>query len=249
MTLQEIFDHLTHGELSQLSMGGGEIGQIQEENYPRVVSHINLGLTSLYRRFNLLEKRVLLELQTGITSYALTKKHAATNDSLEDAALTKWLLDSVNDPFADDILKVERVISDTGYDFPLNTPSIPYSVFTPSATTLRLGSDLVSGGEIPDYFNTLTMELVYRANHPKLVLPVGPYDPNLTFLLLPESHLEPLLYFVAARAHNPIGMTNEFHAGNSYSAKYEQACQGLEDAGLEVDQDDQNTKLQRNGWV
>ena len=44
MTLQEIFDQLTYGELSQLSMGGSEAGIIDESNYSRILVHVNLGL-------------------------------------------------------------------------------------------------------------------------------------------------------------------------------------------------------------
>jgi hypothetical protein len=57
------------------------------------------------------------------------------------------------------------------------------------------------------------------------------------------------LYFVASRVHNPIGMTNEFHAGNSYAAKYEQACMLLDMKNLQVDQGSENTKLRDRGFV
>ena len=66
---------------------------------------------------------------------------------------------------------------------------------------------------------------------------------------LPDAYLEALLYFVASRINNPIGMTNEFHAGNSYAAKYEQECARLEMLNLEVDQGYQNTRLRAGGWV
>lgn len=58
-----------------------------------------------------------------------------------------------------------------------------------------------------------------------------------------------LLYYVASRVHNSIGMTGEFNAGNNYSAKYEMSCQQLEQMNLRVDQDSQNSKLQRGSWV
>ncbi len=66
---------------------------------------------------------------------------------------------------------------------------------------------------------------------------------------MPYSHLEPLLYYVASRINNPIGMANEFHAGNSYAAKYEKSCQELEMVNLRVDQGSQNTKLRQKGFV
>jgi len=49
--------------------------------------------------------------------------------------------------------------------------------------------------------------------------------------------------------HNPIGMTNEFHAGNTYYSKYLAACQELENQNLQTDRTGGNTRAQRNGWV
>ena len=54
MKLKEVFDQLTYGELSQLSIGGQAQGEITEENYARVVAHVNLGLSAIYKRFHLL---------------------------------------------------------------------------------------------------------------------------------------------------------------------------------------------------
>ena len=72
---------------------------------------------------------------------------------------------------------------------------------------------------------------------------------NETEIELPYSHLEALLYFIASRVHNPIGMANEFHAGNSWAAKYEHECVRLEQLNLRVDQGEDNTNFCRNGWI
>ena len=48
---------------------------------------------------------------------------------------------------------------------------------------------------------------------------------------------------------NIIVSTNEFHAGNSYAAKYEAACRRLEDTGVQTDAESSNERLVRNGWV
>lgn len=43
MNLKEIFDQLTYGELSQISIGGGAAGQIRPEDYAKLVAHTNLA--------------------------------------------------------------------------------------------------------------------------------------------------------------------------------------------------------------
>lgn len=246
MTLQEVFDQLGYGELSQLSIGGNDPGIIDDNNYERVVSHINLGLTSLFKRFNLKQGSVIVRPFVGKTSYTLHSKYSTNGTAVPEAE--RYIEDSVTDPFTDDILKVERVLTDLGVEFPLNDRGNLYSIVTPSSLVLRLPEGFPD--TMPDDLKTETLEVHYRASHPKLStepsLQVRPWDIELE---LPNAYLEPLLYFVASRVHNPIGMSEEFHAGNSYAAKYEQACQWLETQNLEIDRGASNTRLRDNGWA
>lgn len=239
MKLSEVFSQLTYGELSQMNMADPSTGSIKPEFAPQVVSHINLGLTALYKRFNLKENRVTITLQPGQSTYLL--------NSNEDTVF----VESAESPeFIDDILKIERVYTQGNVELPLNDESDEYSCFTPSAMVLRVNPDVVNKTvDLPEYLLTDTLTVVYRANHPILPKPSASFNPSRINVELPYSHLEPLLLFVASRVNNPIGMTNEFHAGNSYAAKYEQACQQLEVQNLRVDQGKQNNRLQRNGWV
>ena len=46
-----------------------------------------------------------------------------------------------------------------------------------------------------------------------------------------------------------MGLVNDFNAGNNYAAKYERACAEIEKNNVRVDQDSQNMRLVRNGWV
>lgn len=71
MTLQDVFDHLTYGELSQLAIGGGEEDGITPENQHRMVSHINLGLTALHKRFFLRRGEAQVFVNPGMATYTL----------------------------------------------------------------------------------------------------------------------------------------------------------------------------------
>lgn len=216
MKLQEIFSQLTSGEFSQLSIGGQPQGVINESNYGKVVDHVNLGLTALFKRFTLKEGSLVVPLVADQTVYKLP---------------------------ALDILKIERVLTDKDEELPVNDHANEFSVFTPSMSTIRIRKDL---GSLMD---TQSLTVLYRANHPKIKFGLTLFDPTRIEVQLPDSHLEPLLYYVASRFHNPIGMTGEFNAGNNYAVKYEQACRQLEGEGLQVDQGSTNCRLVRNGWV
>lgn len=223
MKLQEVFDQLSGSEFSQLSIGGQEAGVINENNYARVMGYINLGLTALYTRFNLKQRRLLIPLQADADTYQLN---------------------------VDDILKIEQVLTDSGFEMPLNQEGNEISCFTPTLKSLRVPKIILTPSNMLDeQLKTDGLLVVYRANHPKLVLQTWSIAPGNKELELPTSHLEALLFFVASRVHNPVGMSNEFHAGNSYFAKYEAECQRLKSLGLEPDQDRVESRARRNGWA
>lgn len=248
MKLQEIFDALTYGELSQLSIGGGEAGVIDATNYPRVLNHVNLGITALYRRFNLKEGRVTLQLQPDVVQYKITSAFAQSNARSRE--VVKYLDDSAA-PFADDILKIEQVLVDSGWELVLNDSTNVYSVTTPSATVLRVPIEIVNQDPcLPDELKTAALQLVYRAAHPKLVVPIGFFDPARVDVQLPDSYLEALCYFVASRVSTPMGAGQlEGAGGNNWFQKYEAECQRLSGQNLEVDRIQGNTRIDAGGWV
>lgn len=248
MKLQEVFDQLTHGELSQLSIGGNEPGYILPANYGRIMPHVTLGLTALYKRFHLKEGRLTLEFDGTRTVYPISSKFAVTSRSSRESV--RYIKDSVSAPFKDDILKIEKVCTEAGYEFGLNDESDHYSLFTPTSTSLRVPISIAEQAiGLPDDLKSPQVEVVYRANHPVLNIDPEDIEPDGIDLELPYTHLQALLLFIASRVHTPTGMTNETNMGNVYYQKYEAECLQLEFTNLRVDQGSQNTRLVRNGWV
>ena len=244
MNLKEVFDQLTYGELSQLAIGGGELGAITPANYARVVSHLNLGLTALYKRFLLKEGELTVELVADRTEYPITIKYAESNRASRE--LVKFIKDTGN-PFKGDLHKIERVYVDSGYELSINDLMDQWGLWMPTMTTLKVPLTVVNQDpDLPDELKTEKLRVVYRANHPS----IDPEDlePEDVELELPDSHLQPLLLFVASRAHMPAGMQGEFNAGNNYFQQYELACKQLEDMGYQLSQQAQVDKITRGGW-
>lgn len=256
MTLQDIFDDLAFGELSQLAIGGADSGtptdieQICEKDRPALIKHINLGLNALYRRFRLAEKSVVIILQENKSSYVLDSRFAITNTQSNEPV--KYLLD-VNDEFDDTLLKVEEVqgfVSPVGavdrsgwIPLKLNATNNPHSLRTPSMKTLI----------VPDDFGMQTppekILVKYRASHPKIDVNLGTYAAMEQIIELPSTHLAALLYFVASRVMNPVGMVEEFHSGNSYYAKYDAECRQLEGENFQIDDMEENSNFHRQGFI
>lgn len=242
MTLQQIFDLLSHGELSQISLGG--TNGIDESNWERVLSAVNLGLTELHKRFPLRREQVVLQMQEGQLRYTLDVKFAVSNR--ENPTVTKYLIDSAADPFLGRVLKIEKVFDASGCELNLNRLGDAFdqahsTVRTPSYNTLILPTMLP--------VQALTVE--YRGNHPLLVKEQGYFNLGDVTVELPDTHLTALLYFVASRLFNPTGLSGNtaFHEGNNYEAKFEAECQRLEFEGYEISEYEENTRLRRNGWV
>lgn len=224
MKLKELFDHLAFSELAQLNGIDSNTGLIEEKSYDKVLSAINLGLTALHSRFCLKEEELLLPLESGKYSYKVGGDNS--------------------------LIKVERIYANDEYELPLNDDSQKYSIHTPNLHTLVVHKEIVEGGlDVPEYWRTNTLRVVYRANHQRLPIGYNGYNSDFVEIDLPYTYVEPLLYYVGSRLHNPMGLVNDFNAGNNYAAKYERACAEIEKSNVRVDQDNQNMRLVRNGWV
>lgn len=259
MKLQDILDQLTSGELSQLSIGGQEAGVIDQSNLAKVLPHINLALTTLFKRFRLKEGRLTLGLVADRTVYPLKSSYAQSNTRSREPV--KFIQDSAAAPFKDDIVKIERVLTADGLDLALNDTDDELSVLTTTATTLQVPLTIVNQDvDLPESLQGSTsLQVVYRADAPKLAIPVTPadlarfpfgYDPVLVEVELPYTHLEALLYFVASRVTSPMG-TGQFEgvAGNNWYARFEAACQDLESRGLQEQRNAGFDKLHDRGFV
>lgn len=248
MKLAEIFSQLASAEFSQLGFLDQETRSIPEDYWNTMIDHTNLGLVALYKRFLVKESRFTIRLVEDRTDYYLKSRFAVSNESSTEPI--KFIEDDPMAPFKDDIGKVERVYTDSGTEMLLNDLNNVMSLHTPTLHTLRVPIDIVNRVSIlPERYKTSTLQVNYRALPKKIVRGLGYFSPDRVEVELPEQYLQALLLFIASRAHNPIGMMNEFHSGNSYAQKYEMECQRLEGENIRVDQVGNSDRLYVNGWV
>lgn len=235
-TLADIFEQLTFGELAQFSIGGLAGEQVRKEDQSKVMSHINLGLKKLYERFWLSSKEAHINLYSHIQNYTLDKKFARTNQlSVEKY---KYIIDSVYQPFQNDVLKIEQVFNEGGELMFLNDLTEPWSVFTPSYNQIQI--------PFPERENSLTVH--YRASHAPLMW-TAEMDPSDVEVRIPEGLVEALLLFVGYRAHASIGGELGMAESNNYLRKFNEACAQADRAGVGITTSYGNLKLDKNGWV
>ena len=252
MKLEDIYYQLAYGELRGVALGNGLLGASTEgdgipaANYLKLLPFVQLGLTELHKRFPLKENTITVTLQDSQVIYPLTIAYAVSNTATTG---TKWIIDTTLAPFRDDLMQIERVYGTyltKEYEIPLNEIDNPESIRTTAYNMLLIPSDTETA---PWLLETTTLRVVYRADHPAINKYLANAAPGVTEIYLPPSHLEPLLYYIASRQHNPIGISNEFHEGNNYFAKFEASCQLLEASGLTIKASHGGSKLSARGFV
>lgn len=241
MTLQEIFDLLQQGELSQMSLGTSDGVSIGEEHQARVIGAVNRALTELHKRFALRVLEVPLQMQVGTSVYWIDPKYAVSTGG----TAPKYLLDA-SQPL-EKLIRVEQIFDAEGCELAMNHKGdlVDQSrlwVRMPTYNCLVLPPDLA----------TQTLKVMYRANHAKLEKTPGFFDPSQVQVDIPDVYLEALLLHVASTMTNPAGPHSGnagFHEGNNYWARFEAACQLLQDQEYRNQETTENYRLYRNGWV
>jgi len=137
MQLGEIMTRLALVELKNLSIA--EDGSITEGGRAEVVSAINESLARLYTRFNFKEKTLLIEQVMNVTEYKMLPKYAFSKRGVEDTSvLHHYIMDSTEEPYTGDLIKILSVWNHKGQELKLNDISNSYGVFTPYPDVLLI---------------------------------------------------------------------------------------------------------------
>lgn len=237
ITLKDIFDNLTYGELSHLSIGNAPVGFIDPKDYPKIVAAVNNALTALHKRFLLRTEEVRVQELVAINTYYMRRAHAVSNT--DDITSTKYILDSSAAPFSGSLFKIEAIVSDSTGAFILNDSSQANPVYTPNFDTF-----VITPTNPPE-----TLKVALRSDHPRIVLETG-FDPLLVELHIPYSLLDAISLNVAARLYSPLTAGDgERSAASVFMYKYEMECKRLEEEGMTLEADVSDTRFENKGFI
>lgn len=243
MTLQELLKDLTYGELARLKLGGlipgGDFeAEVDPSRYEQLLTHINMGLKEIYKRFFLLSREIYVEEQEEIAVYTLSRKYAQSNTASTIPIEDRYIADSVDQPFLDDVLKIEEVYDEGGNKLPLNDITEELSIFTPSYRSIQI--------PYPKAGNTMAVQ--YRACHPKVEYDAA-LEPEDVELAVPNSLHEALLFYVASRAWKAKGGETGMAESIAYFQQFQNSCDLVEKEGLEVQGEPGIWRFDERGWV
>lgn len=236
MKLQDIFDQLTYGELSQVSVGGNEENYgIHPENYERIVPHVNMGLSDLHKRFPLKTASAVIQQHKEISTYFLDLKYAVSNTTSTEPV--KYLIDTASKPFEENIIRIEEIVDEAGCSISMNDPNDSNSIMMPSYNSLV----------IPFPSDDVAVNVKYRANHKKIM---GAYlSPSTEEVELPLAYLQPLCMFIAGRIMAGRPSLDGVNEGASMIARYEQECFRLNQLNILHKSNPANERIMTGGWV
>lgn len=186
MKLRDLFTKLSYGELSNLSMSGEANGTIAEASHPRLIHAVNDALKDMFSRLHLYERELLIQSLEWKAIYYLRKEHAMMDPTVGPL---KYIVDTPQNLFTGDVVKVLSVANEVGANLPLNDATQWASVFTPYFDTVQLnhpGADQV-------------FSVTYQALHPELLVEVAEDDDVLEQDIRVPSILEEMLRLKVAQ--------------------------------------------------
>jgi len=117
MLLKSIIDDLTAVELAEYYSGGYDNpGRIPDERMPMVLRLISRGVRAVHKELDLSKDAVSIVITPGVAQYVLDSKYSIELGSAE----TRYILDSKENPFKDDVLKITDVMNSRGVHYTIN---------------------------------------------------------------------------------------------------------------------------------
>lgn len=212
MNLRQLIDHLVQNNLYQFNMA-------KNEQFPAIINALNLELTQLYSRYPVLEKDVAFRRFPEISLYHLTRRYCRSNDKSKE--LYKYILDTKDNPFLGDILKIENAYTESGQHIVLNDNNNPRAWFTPSFDTIQIPNTTD--------IDTRIAIIGYKAKPEHI-------DPNTTDfekdIYIPSYLEEPMIYGITMRVAERLPTQTGMQVVQMAQAKYKELCDNVDTLNL-----------------
>ena len=232
--LTELYKSLALTVLNNTSVITDDKKDIEPDKKEYILEFINEGLTRLHGRFPLKTENVFVEMREGRTEYPLLKRYSFMGFDPE-LAQYPFIMDSVTNPFEENVIKILMVYDSLGERRGLNDNHNPHGLFTPRPDTLQCIR--------PRHCEVLTV--TYQAKHPTLSV-----DSENQEVDLPDSLLPALKYWVAYSYYTGLNTAESTSKAAEYLQMYESICGEVEDYDLGSSSEaNTNTLFERRGWI
>jgi len=218
MNVGEFFEKLSLGELSNLNIGKEGAGFVSADKESTLITYTNTALKALYSRFAYKKSYVNLELQEDQNIYELNSLYAVT-DTTPDNNNTRYIKDTVANPFKDDVIKILAI----------QQQDDPTTLYVDETQQLSVNVHPDYGGikllsynrfYVPTPVAGTILKIEYQATHPELSNPMVPSE---QIELIPMLH-EALEMRVAARVYSSMNGEMNLAKADTLMRRYEHLC-------------------------
>lgn len=239
MNLKELFQELSVGVLDELAIAGSGSGEVPEDNYGKLIVKINNALTALYTRFDLKLRVLEIAAVDGIYTYYLKKRHAQTDPTVEPY---KYIMDSVANPFTDDVLMITGVNDGEHHRLTINDTNDQCSWHMAGYNAIQYDKP-VTGSRF---------YVEYRARHPKISLNLldDGVDLEDVEIEIPPVLEATLAHYIAMEIYATMSIETALSKSNMHRDLYEDQCSMHEAKNTFNDsKSDTNIKALGKGWA
>jgi len=236
ITVGELFQTLSEGPLSGLSMSNEGNGSIEDGSHNKLINYANDGLVRLYTKFLIKESELILEMQPYRTRYEIDSRYSFSGHKAgsEDPV---YIIDH-GSPYQNDLIKITQVFllgKCRDVAFPLNDPERSDSLFTPKPNELQ----------VPNPVLGTALSVSYQAKHPKL-----PYDNLDTQIYIPDGLIEALTSFISSKVFSHMNGAENTMKGQEHLADFNNLCnEAMQSDSVGMTYPTTNTLFDRRGWV
>ncbi len=238
ITIKEIFNLLAEGEFSHMNLKQRHTGGLAEEEYPKVIGHLNLGLIELYKQFNFLQDELTLHICPQTKIYYMRSDRFGL---VQNMCKHTYIEEDPDNSFDNNILEITNIYNSIGDDLPLNDRRATLAIETINYDTLRIAPILACE----------VLSVRYKASYPKIFIDEE-FDAEAYELYIPDVILEALLFYIASRVYKGMGSNDSSQNADksmTYMQKYELACQKIDTFGLDTQINDARTNFDESGFV
>lgn len=236
MKLKNVIDKLNVGALTSVAITNKGAG-IKSIDFPLVCSHANDFINDFYTRFHLRYKEVIIRGIEGKTQYVIDSEYAESNTTSNQPV--KYIIDSFENPFKDDIAVIRKVTTSCSKELPINIQNNKLSVYLLDFNTIQIPVQLAVDG--------IAFSVVYESYAPELELDTG-IDLE-TSVSLPRFAMPALIAYIEGSIFLNMG-GNNVPKGVALRNKSEEIIRKIDAEGLLPPKDVQITLGERDGgWV
>jgi len=232
MDINNLFEKLSYGELSNLSISDEGSGTIVAAKRPRIIHYANTALLRIFSRMLLKENSLLITQMENVTLYRLDKKHSVTNPV---AGYYSYIQDTADNLFDNDVIRITSVYDQNGVELPINDLDDPLSVFIPQPDVLQL-SHPVDGAPLG---------VSYQARHAPLN-----YNTPSQVIEIPEVLEEALTALISYFVFSHMNTQESAAKAMEHMTRYEAIVSEVIDRDLVIESvSTSSNRFARNGWV